>query len=201
MGYDDYRIFKIDQKLLQPCDRIQIQMVRRLVEQQNIRISKQCLCQQHLDLQGTRQILHQCIVILGRDTESVQQCRCVTFRIPAVHLGKFCLQLTGTDSIFIGKIFFHINRIFFFSDIIQSLVSHDNSIQNRIFVIFKMILLQERKTLARGNDHITARRLQLTGQDLQKCGFSGTVGTDQSVTVSFGKFDIDIFKKCLFSKA
>ena len=40
MGYDDHRILKVDQELLQPCDGVQVQMVGGLVQQQDIRISK-----------------------------------------------------------------------------------------------------------------------------------------------------------------
>ena len=40
MGYHDNGILKVDQELLKPCDRVEIQMVRRLVEEQNIRISE-----------------------------------------------------------------------------------------------------------------------------------------------------------------
>ena len=64
MGHDDNRILKIDQKLLQPGNGIQIQMVRRLVQKQNIRISKQRLGQKHLNLQRAYQILHQLMVKL-----------------------------------------------------------------------------------------------------------------------------------------
>ena len=50
MGYHDNGILKVDQELLQPCDRVQIQMVGRLVEEQDVRIAEQCLCQENFDL-------------------------------------------------------------------------------------------------------------------------------------------------------
>ena len=43
MGYHDNGILEIDQEILKPCDRIQIQMVGRLVEQQNVGVTEQCL--------------------------------------------------------------------------------------------------------------------------------------------------------------
>ena len=45
MGYHDNGILEVDQEFLQPCDRIQIQMVGRLVEKQDVRITEQCLWQ------------------------------------------------------------------------------------------------------------------------------------------------------------
>ena len=43
MGYYDNGILEINQEIFQPCDRIQIQMVGRLIQQQNVGITEQCL--------------------------------------------------------------------------------------------------------------------------------------------------------------
>ena len=50
MGHHDYRVFKIQQEVFQPANGRQIQVVGRLVQQQNVRIAKEGLRQQHLDL-------------------------------------------------------------------------------------------------------------------------------------------------------
>lgn len=60
-----------------------------------------------------------------------------------------------------------------------------------------MILLQHGKTLAGGDDNISVGGLQGTGKNLQKCGFTGAVGTDQTITVALCKFNVDIFKQGL----
>ena len=40
MGYHDNGIFKVNQKLFQPCNGVQIQVVGRLVQKQDVRISE-----------------------------------------------------------------------------------------------------------------------------------------------------------------
>ena len=40
MGYHDYSVIKINQEFFQPCNGIEIQVVGRLVEKKNIRISE-----------------------------------------------------------------------------------------------------------------------------------------------------------------
>ena len=40
MGYHNNCIFKIDQEFFQPCNSVQIQVVGRLIQKQNVRISK-----------------------------------------------------------------------------------------------------------------------------------------------------------------
>ena len=62
-----------------------------------------------------------------------------------------------------------------------------------------MVLLQEGETLARGNGDTALGGFQLSGKDLQKSGFSGSVGSDQAVTVPFCEFNIDIFKQCFLT--
>ena len=71
MGYYDDGVREANQELLQPCDSVQIQVVGRLVQKQDIRVAEQCLCQQNLDLLGTQEILHQGVVKIGIDTQSV----------------------------------------------------------------------------------------------------------------------------------
>ncbi len=51
MGDDDHSIFKIDQKLLKPADGVEVEMVGRLVEQQDIGVAEQRLRQKYLDFQ------------------------------------------------------------------------------------------------------------------------------------------------------
>ena len=43
MGNDDDRIVKIDEELVEPVDSVEIEVVRRLVEQQNVGIAEQRL--------------------------------------------------------------------------------------------------------------------------------------------------------------
>ena len=50
MGYHDDCVLKVDQELFQPCDRIQIQVVGRLVKKQDVRITEQSLSKQNLYL-------------------------------------------------------------------------------------------------------------------------------------------------------
>ena len=71
MGHHDDRIVEIDQKFFQPCDGIEIQMVGRLVEQQDIRVAKESLSEEYLHLLITVQILHITIMKLRSDPQTV----------------------------------------------------------------------------------------------------------------------------------
>ena len=163
MGYNNDCIVKIDQEFFQPCDRIQIQVVCRLIQKKNIRITEQCLCQQYLYLQGRCQLAHLLIMQLGVNSKTVQKGRSIGLRFPAVHIGELAFQLCGLYAVFIRKVFLGINGILFLHDLIQSLISHDNCIQNRICIILEMILLQYRQSLTRIHDNFTLGRFQFSG--------------------------------------
>ena len=194
MGNHDHRIFKIDQKFLQPCDGVQVQMVGRLVQQQDIRVAEQCLRQQHLDFLRTGQVPHGFVMKLRIDPQAVQQGGSVGFRLPAVHGSKFPFQLAGLDPILIGEILFRIDGVFFLHDLIKAGISHNDRVQNGIFVVLGLVLLQEGETFSRSNGDLPVGRLELPGQDLQKGRLSRAVGADDAVAVSFGEFDVHIFK-------
>ena len=100
------------------------------------------------------------------DTKTIKERLCICLCFPTVHLSKLAFKLTGTDTILVGEVFLHINSFFFFHDIVQSLVTHDNGIQNSKRIILEMILFQERKSLSRCDGHVTVCGLQLSGKDL-----------------------------------
>ncbi len=58
MRHDNHSVFKINQEFLEPADRLKIKMVRRLVEQQDIRVSKKRLGKQHLYFLAAVQLRH-----------------------------------------------------------------------------------------------------------------------------------------------
>ena len=82
-------------------------------------------------------------------------------------LGKLALQLTGADAVLVGEILFHVDGVFFLHDLIEALAFPMMTVSSTgILVIFEMVLLQEGKTLARGDDDIAVGGLQLSGKNL-----------------------------------
>ena len=201
MGNNDDRIVKIDQELVEPVDRIEIKMVRRLVEKKNIGIPEQCLCKKDLNLERILDITHHHVMIFRINSEAVKQrCR-IGFRFPAVHLRELALKLRGTDTVFIGKILFGIYRILFLHDLIQALVSEDNGIKNGIRVILEVILLEEGQTLSRSHDYLALTGFKLPRKYFEESRFSCAVGAYKSVAVAFRKLDINILEQCALSEA
>ena len=174
-------------------------MVGRLIEKKNVRIAEQSLCKKNFDFLAAGQVSHLCIVELGFDAKSVQKSSSIRLCLPSVHLCEFTLKFAGTDTVFICKIFLCIDRLFFLHDFIKSGISHDNGIQYVEGIIFEVVLLQEGESLARSDHNISIGRFELPGKDFKESRFTGTVCSDQTVAVAFGKFDVDILKEGFFA--
>ena len=68
MRHHKNRILVISQIVFQPHDSLQIQIIRGLIQQQIIRLTKQCLRQQNPDFLLSTYIFHQGIMQIFLDT-------------------------------------------------------------------------------------------------------------------------------------
>ena len=96
----------------------------------------------------------------------------------SAELGEFLLKLRRADAVLVGEVRLFVDGVLFLHHIVQTAVTHDNGIHNHVVIVFEMILFQHGETLTGGDDDITFGGVQLTGQDLQKGGFTGIGQTD-----------------------
>ncbi len=151
MGYHDDRIVEVDQEFLEPFDRIKIKMVCRLVEEQDVRVSKQCLCQKNLDLLAAGQVCHLCVVQLQCfNAKAVQEVPASVSASQPFISANSPSSFARFDTVLIGEVFFCVHGAFSFHDLIETGISHDNGVEYRIAVVFEVILLEEGKTLVPG---------------------------------------------------
>ena len=139
-----YRPFVIQKKVLQPDDTVQIEIVRRFVEQNDIRVTKERLSQQNLHLQARIQLLHGQHVKLRTDPEPLKQAGCVTLSLPAAKFGKFFFQFGGPQAVFIAEIGLIVDDVFFQTTGVKTGITHDNGGQGRHIVIETLVLLEDR---------------------------------------------------------
>ena len=201
MGNDDHGVGKVDQELLQPVDGIQIQMVGRLVEKQDIGIAEKSPGEKNLDLLGTGDLAHQISVELCLDSKAIEKGFRVGLGLPSVHLGELGLEFTGTDSVLIGEVLFCVEGIFLGADLEQTGITLNDCVEYDLIVIFIVILLQEGKALPLCDRDVAARGFELAGEDAEEGGLAGAVGADDPIAVPFCKLDRYIFEKGFFAQA
>ena len=198
MRYNEDGALKIGKEVLQPADCLNIQMVGRLVQQQNIRLAEQCTRQQHLDLLNVTEVLHLgvqdgiCI-----QTQTVQQLAGLGLGVPTAHFSKLGLQLGSPVAVLLGERVLHVERILFVHDLKQTLIAAENRVENSLLVEGKVVLLEYAHTGLGRNRNRAGGRVQIAGQNAQEGRLACTVCTDNTVAVALGKFQVYIFEQRL----
>jgi len=167
------------QKILEPMDRVEIQVVRRLVKQERLRISKQRLRQQHPDFLSALQLAHFSLVQFIGDVEALKQNGSVAFGGVAVFLADDSFQLAELHAISIGDFRLGINAVALLSGRPQALVAHNDGVDCAITIKGKLVLAQD-ADLLRVDDRALLR-LDLAGQKLHESGFARAVRPGQAI--------------------
>lgn len=71
MGYDDDCILKVNEEFFQPGNSIQIQVVGRLVQKKDVRITEEGFGKENFDLLSAVQVTHHGIVEIRFDAQAV----------------------------------------------------------------------------------------------------------------------------------
>ena len=91
---------------------------------------------------------------------------CFGGRVPEIALERLAqTQGGGARAILIVKIRLFIKRVYFLHHLIQARIAHDHRINDRIFVILKLILLEHRHTALFRNGNFAGGRFKLPGEN------------------------------------
>ena len=198
MRNDQHCTLELGQKILQPANRLNIQMVGRLVKQQDIRLAKQRARQQHLDLFHVTEILHFRIRDRVRvQPQAIEQLTSLGLGIPAAHFGKLSLELGSTVAVLLGKRVLHIKRVFLPHDLEQTRVAAEHCVQHSFLIELKVVLLEYAHARFGRDRYRASGRVKVPRQDAQERRFTRAVGADNAVAVAFGEFQVNIFKQRL----
>ena len=129
------------------------------------------------------------------NAQPTEQCRRVALGVPALHLGKLLLQLRGANAVGVGKVLLGVERILFAHHSPELRVAHEDGVEHRVIVEGKVILRQDRESLAWAHADRATRRVEVATDGAQEGGFTGTVGTDDAITVAGQKLEIDVLKE------
>ena len=88
VGDDDHRVLEAQQELLEPEDRVDVEVVRRLVEQEDLRLAEQRLRQQHAHLLAVLEVADELPLAVLPEPEGVEQRPGLGLGIPAVEIRR-----------------------------------------------------------------------------------------------------------------
>ena len=197
MGDDDHRRVVLVQNILQPADRVDVEVVRRLVEQQHVGIREQRLREQHAQLPARRDIAHRTVVILDRDADAEQQFACAGLGRVAAVLGEFGLELGGVHVVVVRRVRVRIDRIALGHRGPHFGVAHHDDVEHPHVFVGELVLTQFAEANVR-LEHDGARTLlQVAAENLHERRLAAAVRADETVAVAFAELDRDILEQGL----
>ena len=150
--------------LLQPADGVDVQVVRRFIKQQNVRVREQRLRQQHAQLPAGSDFAHRAVMLFNRDADAEQQFAGARFSGVAVHLAVQHFQVSHFVAIFFAHLRQGVDTIALLLHFPQLAVAHNDRIQHAELFKRKLILTQLTDTLVR----IEGGRCPASAQDRRR---------------------------------
>ena len=197
MAHHKDQALAVHQEVLKPLDSLNVQMVGRLVQQDDVRLAEQCLGQQHLHLFLGGQAGHFAVQNIVGEAKALNEPGHVGFGLPAAHFGKFSLQLAGLHAVLVGEVLFFIEGVLLLHHIVKPLVAHHHRIQHGVGVILEVVLLQNGHPLFLGNNDLAGGGLQIPGEDAEEGGLAGAVGADDAVAVAGNELQLHVLEQGL----
>ena len=146
---DDHGAVALVQHLLQPADSVDIQVVGRFIEQQNIGVGEQRLRQQHAQLPARRDFAHRAVVLLHRNAYAQQQFAGARFGGVAIHFAILHFQVGDLVAILFAHFRQRIDAVALLLHLPQFVMSHNDGVQHAEFFKRELILTQLTDTFVR----------------------------------------------------
>ena len=175
----DQRAVVPDQKLPQPVDRIQVQVVRRLVQQQRLGMPEERLRQQHAHFLAALQLRHLSLVQRVADIEPLQKHRRIAFGGVAVLFADDALQLSQAHARLMGHLRLRVQLVAFGERRPQPVIAHDHRVDHAV-AVERILILAKDAQLARAR-HRAALRVELAREQLHERRFARTVRPRQPI--------------------
>ena len=174
-------------------------MVCRLVKKKDIRISEESLGKKDSDLQVIFDFAHLLVMESHRNSKAIKHLGSICFSLPTSKFAEFSFQLCSPETILFREILLGVDGVPFLHNIIEMLISHDNSIKNLILVILEVVLLKSCKSFTRSYYNLTCIRLNISRQYLKECGFTCSIGTDDTIAVTRSELKVYLLEEDLCS--
>ncbi len=197
MGNDDHGALALVQHPGQPVDAVDVQVVGRFIQQQDVRVRKECLGEQYTQLPARRYLLHQTEVQGFLDARFQQQFASAALGGIAVHLRELDFQFGHAHAIVFAHFRQRVNALALLLHFPQCRVAHDDSVYHAVVFEGELVLTQYTQGATRFNRHVAGSGGECATQNFHERGLAAAVGPDQAVAVAVAKFGRNVFKQRL----
>jgi len=192
---DNHGGIALVERIFQPANRVDVQVVGWLIQQQHVRIGEQRLRQQHAQLPARRDFAHRAGMLLDRNAHAEQQGAGARFGGVAVVLGHFAFQFGRAHVIVFGRLGIGVDRVALMDRIPQLAVALQHHINHALVFIAKLILLELTQAHAGVEADIAGGGFEIAAQNFHESGFAAAVGANQTVAVAIAKLNRNLFKQ------
>ena len=148
---DDERAVVAPEEFFEPVDGIEVQMVRRLVEEERFGVAEERLSQQHAHFLSALQLAHLPLVQRIRDVEPLQQHRGIAVGGVAVLFADDAFEFAEAHAVFIRHLGFLVQRVTLGHRAPETAVAHDHGVEDAVAVERVLILAKHAEFLRARN--------------------------------------------------
>ena len=132
----------VHEEVLEPDDALEVEVVRGLVEQDDVRLAEERLGQQHLDLEARVHVGHERVVEGGVHAEALEYLARVRLGLPAAELRELLLELRGADAVLVREVGLFVDGVLLLAALVQARVPHYDGVEHSVGVVHALILLK-----------------------------------------------------------
>ena len=185
-------MFEVAEIVFKPFHRFEVKVIGRLVEEEVVGLTEEGLCQHHAHLLLVGEVAHEFAVEGLLDAEAGKQGGGVVFGRVAADGGKLVFEFGHFDAVFVCEVFFRVEGVALLHDLPHHSVTLQYGVEHRLVVEFEVVLRENRQAFAGTEFHLAFGGLEFAADGFEEGGFTGTVGTDDTIDVAVREFHVHI---------
>ena len=183
--------------VFQPADAVDVEVVGRLVQQQDVRVAEERLREQHAQLPARRHRAHRAVVLRDRHAQAEQQLAGARLGGVAAVLGVLRLQVRRAQELLFARLGVRVDRVALAHRGPHLGVAHQHHVEHPLVLVGELVLAQLADALVGVDRHRARGGLEVAAEDLHEGRLAAAVGADQAVAVAAAELDVDVLEQGL----
>ena len=188
------------QVIFEPANRVEVEVVGRLVEQEHVSAGKKRLRNEHAKFVTAGERAHGVEVAIGRDAKAFEEgCR-ARFRRVAVFFANDAFEFRETHADVVGHLDL-VQALFLLHGAPKRLVSHHDGVEDARLLIREVILLQDADTELLGDVHPALIGVFFAGDDLEERRLSRAIRAHERIALAWVEAHGDVLEEDFWAEA
>ena len=189
---NEHGVFEVAEIIFKPFHSFEVKVIGRLVEEEVVGLTEEGLCQHYAHLLLVGEVAHEFAVEGLLDAEAGKQGGGVVFGRVAADGGKLVFEFGYFDAVLVCEVFFRVEGVAFLHDLPHHSVTLQYGVKHRLVVEFEVVLRENRQAFAGTEFHLAFGGLEFAADGFEEGGFTGAVGTDDTIDVAVREFHVHI---------